>query len=131
MTSSRLAIAFFVQLEITFITLSLYVSTRIREKVRYKSDIIRVFHVVVIYIRAPVDRLVSGMVLAETTNPVSRWVSNLDSNKACSTDYTEEGSRGQLCGCISVPVSTLHVCMCVFCVSAFYIVCIVVYWHRP
>ena len=47
---------------------------------------IRIFHVVVIYIHAPVDKLVSGMVLAETMNPVSRWVSNLDSNKACGTD---------------------------------------------
>ena len=59
-------------------------------------------------LRAPVYRLVSGMVLAETMNPVSRWGSNLDSNKACNTDYTDELSKGQLCGCISV---SAH-CMC-------------------
>ena len=59
------------------------------------------------------------MVLAETMNPVSRRGSNLDSNKACNTDYTEEWSRGQLCGYINVPVSTLLGWMCVYCVSAF------------
>ena len=61
-------------------------------------------------LRAPVYRLVSGMVLAETMNPVSRWGSNLDSNKACNTDYTKE----QLCGYINVPVSALCLGACVF-----------------